>query len=459
MPPFVFRSATISAISARIPPWAASWVACALACLALLFPATARAAPYGFDDDTWEGATAFVETLAETVGRDQVTVTRDLRWGKLRPKDAVIVIYPLRPLNPDELSAFLRSGGRVAVLDDFGASDENLERFQIKRIPAPQRPARSLRNNPALALAVPVSDMAAGKAIGVHPVVANVGTVVANHPASLTHPNLTPVLRIPAVGEPDGIIAVAGQVGRGRLFVVSDGSIVINQMMRYPGNRALAQGLGSYLLADESWGSRDGKIYVLARDFEETGAFGNRSSIAKSLGAAIRDLRQWLSETRDEGLPSNAAMVLGALACLASLLWVASAAARVYRRNPPRFARPLPLVAQGGVAGRAAVLAAPTTHKALALLELKSGLEEAVAARLDLTLPVSAPDLLDAVKRTGAIGDNELRRLKKLLFHMGMVETSVAAGRPIRVRQQDVKGAAERVDQVIAAIDQKGRNS
>ncbi|PIE05273.1 MAG: hypothetical protein CSA75_05615, partial [Sorangium cellulosum] len=132
----------------------------------------ANATPYGFDDNTWEGATEFLQTLSQSAGRDQVVTTSDLPWDKLRPQDALVVLYPLQNLSPNELSAFLRSGGRVAILDDFGASEANLKRFQIERIAAPTRPIRSLRNNPALALAEPVSDMAAGKAIGIHPVVA-----------------------------------------------------------------------------------------------------------------------------------------------------------------------------------------------------------------------------------------------------------------------------------------------
>lgn len=454
MPPFDTRLQWTLPLSRNLP---AFFGALAVVC-ALIVTLPVQAAPYGFDDESWEGGTAFLETLAAVVGREQVVTTAELRWGSLRPEDALIVIYPLKALNPDELSAFLRSGGRVAILDDFGASDSNLQRFQIERIPAPTRPARSLRNNPALALAEPVSDMAAGKTIGVHPVVANVGTVVTNHPTALTHPNLTPALRISAIDEPDGIIAVAGQVGLGRLFVVSDGSLVINQMMRYPGNRAFAEGLGRYLLADDTWGERRGKIYVLARNFEETGVFGNRSTIAKSLSSAVRDLRKWIADTRDAGLPSTAALVLGALASLLTLLWVASAAARVYRRQIPRFARAVPLVGQGGVAGRAAVLAAPTTHKALALLELKSALEESAAARFDLPLPISAPDLLDAVRTSGTVDEVGLRQLKELLLNMSMAETSVAAGRPLRVRERDVKRAAEIVDLVIASIYKKGRN-
>ena len=422
----------------------------------MLFASRAFAVPFSFSDDQWEGTSLFVETLAAAVGRENVVPTEELEWADLRPQDGVIALYPLHALNPDELSAFLRAGGRVAILDDFGASDENLKRFQIDRIPAPKRPVRSLRNNPALALAEPVSDMAAGRAVGVHPVVANVSVVVTNHPSALVHPNLTPVLRVAALGEPDGVIAVAGQVGKGRLFVVSDSSVVINQMMRYPGNRAFSEGLASYLVADDAWGDRRGKIYLVTRNFKETGAFGNQSSIAKTLGAQLRDLTRWLAETRNAGLPSNIAMVLGALAALGTLLWVTTMAARLYRRRAPRFARALPLVAQGGVAGRAAVLAAPSTHRALALLELKSALEEAIAARFNLAIPVSAPDVLDAVRSSGALDDDDLQRLKKLLFTMGMVETSVAAGRPIRVREKDVQRAAENVDHVIVSIDQRG---
>jgi hypothetical protein len=427
----------------------------AAACV--LFAARAFAVPFSFGDEQWEGATVFVEVIGAVVGRENVVPTEELKWADLRAQDGVIALYPLHALNPDELSAFLRAGGRVAILDDFGASDENLKRFQISRIPAPRRPVRSLRNNPALALAEPVSDMAAGRAVGVHPVVGNVSLVVTNHATALVHPNLTPVLRIAALGEPDGIIAVAGQVGKGRLFVVSDSSVVINQMMRYPGNRAFAEGLASYMVADDAWGDRRGKIYVVARNFKESGAFGNESSIAKTLGAQLRDLSRWLAETRNAGLPSHVAMVLGALAALGTLLWVTTTAARLYRRRAPRFARALPLVAQGGVAGRAAVLAAPSTHRALALLELKSALEEAVAVRFDLEIPVSAPDLLDAVRSSGALDEQGMHRLKKLLFTMGMIETSVAAGRPIRVREKDVQRAAENVDHVIESIDQRAR--
>ncbi|MCL2824645.1 MAG: DUF4350 domain-containing protein [Polyangiaceae bacterium] len=425
--------------------------------LTILSSTQALAIPYGFEDNSWEGCSTFIHTLKETIGNDKVITTSNLKWGDLTPYDGLIVIYPLRPLHSDELSAFLRSGGRVAIIDDFGASEENLQRFQINRVPAPTQPARMLRNNPALAIAEPIADTTAGRTSGVHPAVASASTVVTNHPSALTHPNLTSVLRIQATGEPDGIIAVAGQVGKGRLFAVSDGSVVINQMLRYPGNRGLAQGIGAYLIADDTWGERNGKIYVVARKFEESGAFGNQSTIAKSINAFARDQRQRIAEARATGLSATTSIILGALAGLIGLIWIGNAAARSYQRKPPEYARPLPIVMQGGVAGRTAVLAAPTTNKALVLLELKSALEEAIANHVNTKLPLSAPDIQDTIERLQILDEQEWEKLKKLLLSVDVLETAIATGNPLRVRDRDVRLAAEQVHTILARINEKGR--
>jgi hypothetical protein len=261
------------------------------------------------------------------------------------------------------------------------------------------------------------------------------------------------VLQIRARGENDVRLAVAGQVGRGRLLAVADSSVVINQMLRYPGNRELAIGIARYLVDDDTWGSRGGKVYVVANEVREQGAFGNRSSFAKSLGAAVRDASTLISTVHQQGLPTSLLLALGGLAALVTLSWVASTAARAYRRQPPRFARPVPLVSQGGVAGRAAVLAAPTTHRALALLELKSALEEAIAVRFGLDLPLAPAALLEAVDRSSALDDDLAKALRKLVLTMGTVETSVAAGHPIRIRDRDVKAASGLVQRVIEAVD------
>lgn len=424
-----------------------------------LWSSKLQATPFAVDDTGWEGCSAFVAMAVSTVGAQNVVAGQELNWGALKPEDGVIILHPTRPVNPDELSAFLRAGGRVAVLDDYGAGDQVLSRYHIQRIAPPQRPSRALRNNPALAIAEPVADPATGRSLSLHPVVANVVQVVTNHPTGLEHPSLSPLLAIRRRGEPDLVVAVAGQVGeRGRLLAVGDPSIVINLMLRYPGNREFGSALARYLVDDDTWGKRGGKVYVVANDFRERGTFGNESSMAKLVTKGLRDLAALLAETRQQGLGEAGAIGIGVLTVLGALAWLASAAARAYHRHPPRFARAVPLVAQGGVAGRAAVLAAPTTHRALAVLELKSALEEAMASRLGLETPASATALLDRARDRAALDESRWKALKKLLLMMSMVETSVAAGRPIKIRERDVQSAANVVRDLLQTMETNGRS-
>ena len=86
----------------------------------------------------------------------------------------------------------MRAGGRVVMLDDFGRGDSLLRHFGMERVASPRRPAEFLRKNPQLALAEPAS---------AHPVVADVSRVVTNHPTGLSHPDLSPVLKIRGNGE------------------------------------------------------------------------------------------------------------------------------------------------------------------------------------------------------------------------------------------------------------------
>ncbi len=433
-------------------------VALAITCAAVLSfsPTNARGNAFDLDDTTWQGCSLFIELASSILGSERVVVKQHLDWENLRPEDGLMLIHPAEPINPDDLSAFLRAGGRVAVMDDFGASSEILGRYHIERTQPPRMPARSLRNNPALAIAEPVADLATGRSLGVHPVVANVTQVVTNHPSAFLHPNLTAVLQIRGRGEPDATIAVAGQVGRGRLLAVSDPSIIINQMLRFPGNRELGLGIVRYLIDDDVWGQRAGRLYIVTNNFGERGAFGRDPTASRTMAAWARSLAGWIKQGH-EGLPRNVAMVVGALAALATLAWLAASAARGYRGSPPRFARPVPLVAQGGWAGRAAVLAAPSTHRALAMLELKSAFEEAMAARFSLDVPVAAEALMEAAQRSGHYNASELQTMKRLLFTLAMIETSVVAGTPSKLRDKDIRHLEASVAQILARIDDASR--
>ena len=412
---------------------------------------TASAGAFELNDAGWEGASELLEIARAEIGAARVHAVAVLNWNEVQPEDGVLAVHPLQAMDEGDTAAFMKAGGRLAILDDYGRGDETLSRFRIERIPPPSRPVSALRNKSALAIAEPVVDVVAGHSGGPHPVVAHVQQLVTNHPMGLRHPNLSPVLRIRAIGEPDVVIAVAGQVGKGRLFAMSDPSATINQMLRYPGNRAFVAGLVRYLVDDDGPHKRRGRLFIVANRFSEEGSFGGEGTIRKDLESQLKALAAALAAARADGLPPWAHVLVAAGLALSLAVWVARSAARPYKSPLPRYARPLPLVAQGGVAGRFAVLAAPTSPRSLALLELKSALYEGLQQKLGLTSE-PAPDALARVAaQAGKLDGSAHSALKEVLQMMHDVETAVVAGRPAAVSQSALARAAAVVHDVLAA--------
>ncbi|MGD0530498.1 MAG: DUF4350 domain-containing protein, partial [Polyangiaceae bacterium] len=267
----------------------------ALALALLLAAGVAVAAPFDPKGDDWEGLSQFVRMAEAELGPGRVVVTSTLNLHDLRREDGVILIHPEHFVDSDELSVFMRAGGRLVLLDDYGEGDGLLARFGIRRVPLPTRPAEMLRGNPSLAIAEPAS---------AHPAVRDISRVVTNHATGLEHPALSPVLVVRGEGEPDVLLAVAGAVGQGRLLALGDASVGINAMLRYPGNRMLCASLVRYVTEDDAWGRRGGKLYILANDFETTGTFGNDSAIEGAWGNLRRSLTDALEMLRHDGMPS-----------------------------------------------------------------------------------------------------------------------------------------------------------
>ncbi len=232
-----------------VKPLGLSWV---IALVAMLLSGLARADAFDVNDTSWEGCSQLLEIARAELGAARVQAVGVLNWEDVQPEDGVLALHPLQPLDPDESTAFMKAGGRLAILDDYGMGDDTLRRFQIDRVTTPTRPVTALRNRPALAIAEPVLDVVAGRSSGPHPIVAHVQQLVTNHASGLRKRGtpLTNVLKIRAIGEPDVMLAMAGMVQQGRLFAMGDPSAVINQMLRYPGNRAFVSGLVHYLVED-----------------------------------------------------------------------------------------------------------------------------------------------------------------------------------------------------------------
>jgi hypothetical protein len=426
--------------------------ACASVLLAAaLFAARARATPFDPRGEDWEGLSELVRIAQAELEPQRVVTTSTLDLGTLQRSDALLIVHPEHPLDAEELAAFMHAGGRVILLDDFGAGDSLLAHFGIKRVPMPQHPAEMLRNNPAFAIAEPASG---------HPAVRDVARVVTNHATGLEHPGLSPVLVVHAEEEPDVLLALAGAVGQGRLLVFGDASLPINSMLRYPGNLSLTRELVRYSMEEDAWGKRTGKLYILTNAFETTGSFGIDSELGGVLGRARRAALDAVEGMRRGGMPAPVAF-LGAVALgLGVIGWTVLRAGRTHRATQPRFARPIAGVAQGGVAGHAATLGAPGTSRLLAVLEVKSAIEEELATRLGFDKAPPHDILIARVRAAGLMGDDAANALAGLLETLSRLEVSFAGRRRLalaRMRDAEVLAVAARAREVLAAAAEAPR--
>ena len=410
------------------------------------WPRSASATPFDLGGHDWEGCADFVELARAELGT-RVVVTSAIDLHDLRPEDGLILIYPERTMDDEGLSQFMRAGGRVILLDDFGSGDGLLTHFQMERIPIPERPAETLRRNPNLAIAEPAS---------LHPVVAGVSRVVTNHATGLSHPELSPILKIRGRGEPDVVIAVAGAVQQGRLLVVGDPSIIINSMLRYSGNKDFARGLVRYAVEDDSWGKRGGRLFIASGKYEQRGSFAGESALDTQVRDELRALRDLAFAMRAGNAPPGLLFAIAIAIALSLGAWLAMRAGRLHKATTPRFTRRIPLVAQGGVAGHAAVIASGGTSRVLALFELKSALEERLTSLLGLPELPSQRELMKQVETAGLLSREELAALKGVSLRLAEVETIVISSRLeafAKVKDEEVRKIARIIFQILGAAE------
>ncbi len=422
----------------------------------MLLAVTAAAKAFEISDTGWEGTSEFYALAQEDLGKARVEVVSSIDYEHLTKDDGLVVLHPENELDYTELSAFLRAGGRMAVLDDRGESARFLARFQIRRVEAPRNPAQSLRDNPDLAIAVPAVELVAGQEQNRHPVVAGVDRVVTNHPTALVHPNLTQVLKIPALGEPDATLAVTGIIAKsGRLFAMGDPSVLINEMLRYPGNRAFASGLVKYLVENDAGISRGGKLYVVANGFGQKGHFGGTHGPFGELSSISESLASFASEVAKNGLPGSLAIALAVLAAGGVALWAFSFSAKLYRRAVPRYALAPLLAAQGGLAGRAAVLAAPTTDPVLPLLELRAALSDALCDRLGLARLSSPDQILSELTKNHLLPPERSPEIAGLFREFSAAQASLLSRKRLKMARDRLSQVSGKVLEILGEIEQR----
>jgi hypothetical protein len=447
----------------------------------LVFALVANPARAAFEvkDEGWEGCSRLLALAREELGREHVEALATLDYSRLTPNDALLILHPEVEIRFEPLAAFLTGGGRAAIVDDYGEAPELFERFHIRRTNSTAQPAITLRENGELAVARPALEGAQGGAR--HPTLRGVQEVVTNHPTGLLlEPGveLTPLLTIPGSDGSSTLLAVTGVIGNaeacgltasstpgaaatghcGRLVAMGDPSVFINLMLQHPGNAAFARGLVGYLLEDDSWGSRRGKLYILSGSFAQVGSFAGSGGLAEFWSEQRAALMHWLDEIERQSLPEPLNIALGALAALGVAAWAGFAGAQLYLRPRPTYARPLPLAAQGGFAGRFAVLAAKAADRALVVLELKRAFEATLRERLGLPAAASSAAIMSAAQRDGRLSAQGVRSLERVLSRLGRAEVALVNVHALRVSDRQLDSTGSEMLEVLVEMHQDQRD-
>lgn len=412
------------------------------------------------------------------LGDARVRNVSSLDYSVLEPRDGILFLHPEVEIRFHALAAFLGAGGRAAVVDDYGMAAPLLERFHIHRANAPSLPALRLNDNPSLPIALPAPSEAAESEPSDHLTLRGVDQVVTNHPTALrleTGIELTRLLVLPARGEADALLAVTGVIGDaracgltagvpverlplghcGRLLAMGDPSSFINLMLRYPGNRNFARGVVSYLVEDDTWGRRGGNLYVLSGSFRQSGSYGDAEGWREALLERQSALLDWIEELRTHGLPEPLSIALAAAAAIGVCIWTALTGGQLYVPLSPGYARAVPVSAQGGFAGRVAVLSTPSTDRALVLLELKQTLEASLRQRLNLP-GASAASLAEVAGQRRVLRPDSARNLELLLRRLGAAELALVNSRRLNVSDRALAGLHDGALTLLREIERPG---
>src|SRR5579859_3638527 len=95
-----------------------NWAVAALLGIVTL-ATTASAAPLEAQGTDWEGLAQLVTLAQGETSPDRIVTPKRLDLGQLSPADALLIVHPLTHLDAGAIEAFIRAGGRVALLDDY----------------------------------------------------------------------------------------------------------------------------------------------------------------------------------------------------------------------------------------------------------------------------------------------------------------------------------------------------
>jgi hypothetical protein len=266
------------------------------------------------ENTEWNGLSEVLAVAAEHGVELEVVPRLDV--GTLGPDAALLVVGPQQEPTIEGLSALLRAGARIAIADDHGATEAVLRAFRIDRHTPSGRRELALRGNDALLVARP---------IGPHALSRRVDALVTNHPMAIHHGELEPIF---AFGESDALV-LAGAVGTGRLVVISDPSVLINNMLELGGNRRFAANLLRYLAGITPGVASEGparRVLLVPPAAPIVGRYGEPGA-----DRPLHDVRTFLQRLGAVEIPGAGLRVLGAMMVLIFFLVAGSVLPRQRR--------------------------------------------------------------------------------------------------------------------------------
>ncbi len=374
----------------------------------------------------WDGLDAFL-ALARDIQAD--LVVRDvLDLNQLKPSDALMLIGPEAGLPVGALTTYLREGGRIALLDDYGSGERLLSAYQVSRlaVPGPEAGVPALRGSREWLVAYPASE---------HPLVEGVDLLLTNRAAALRHRDLKPVFTF---GHTDLALALAGAVGAGRLVAVGDGSLFINELMALPSHQRFAKNLIAYLQRP------NGRIYLVHAHTRFEGSYG---------GTAARGLSQvdgFLKRVAHPDLPPGVLSLLSfGLGAIAAVVVVGT----LPRRSPYIRNELLPRTSvYAGFAARVNLSERDPPNLIWTVLDYRRELLAELTRRLELDGPAT-PRALVAKARARGLGEGGASALEALLARLDeLALTAEARAKPPRIRVSELRNVVRQGEELLTRL-------
>lgn len=358
------------------------------------------------DNHGWNGLS---ELLAIAAQEGDTTRLSRVDVSHLSNEDGLLIVHPVEPLPTGELAKFMRSGGRVAVADDFGAGGRFLATFGMTLRDTDGEPVRALRGNPAWPIATPLV---------AHALTDGVSALVTNHPRVLYHPTLSPVFELSG---DLGAVVLSGAVGGGRLVAVSDASVLINNMLEFEGNRQFARDLVRFIRG------RGPNAKLLIADSATHWEIGTRT-----FEQPLAQLSAALERLSHPQLPPLAIVVLSA--ALAGLLLSVAATSLPRRSAYGRRAYLQGSETVAGMAGRVSHYGSGERSLLSPLLTLKAELEHQAADVLRSTVQLNRSELTQGLVSAGVPAElaQELGQFLQTIDRLQ--DASTIHAKPVSVR-------------------------